>query len=441
MEILPIEMLIIGFVPLEDEPLALVILRAMNNSKFKFLVFDRLGKSTKIISTLILILVTLFAEAEGRVLYDRDVLTGAEQTQVYLPLLEGKTVGVVANQTSMIDNTHLVDSLLSLGIKVVKVFSPEHGFRGKADAGEEVKDGVDVKTGLPLISLYGSNKKPKATDLKGIDIMVFDIQDVGARFYTYISTMSYVMEACAENVVDVLILDRPNPNGFYVDGPILKKENKSFVGMHEIPVVHGMTIGEYAKMVNEQGWLKNGVKCALEVIKCVNYTHSDFYQIPVKPSPNLPNMNAIYLYPSLCFFEGTVVSVGRGTDLPFQVYGHPELPGTDYSFVPMSNEGASNPKLQGEKCNGVDLSEKGVQFIMQSKQLYYTWLLDAYDQYPQKESFFLENGFFDLLAGNTQLREQIVSSTSLDQIRESWEPELSEFKKLRKKYLLYQDFE
>ncbi len=241
-------------------------------------------KCVKILLFILVVTQQLSGQDKGKVLYDRDVLTGAEQTLVYLPLLEGKKVGVVANQTSMIDNTHLVDSLIALGVNVVKVFSPEHGFRGKADAGEIVKDGVDLKTGLPLVSLYGSNKKPKLSDLNGIDIIVFDIQDVGARFYTYISTMSYVMEACAESVTDFLVLDRPNPNGFYVDGPVLDKKNKSFVGLHEIPVVHGMTVAEYARMVNEEGWLKNGVRCALEYVKCVNYTHHDYYQLPVKPS-------------------------------------------------------------------------------------------------------------------------------------------------------------
>ena len=400
-----------------------------------------LGKTIKIFTVIIFLTSQVLGQEEGRILYDRDILTGAEQTYVYLPLLEGKNVGVVANQTSMIDNTHLVDSLLSLGVNIVKVFSPEHGFRGKADAGELVKDGIDVKTGLPLVSLYGGNKKPKFTDLKGLDIIVFDIQDVGARFYTYISTMSYVMEACAENVTDFLVLDRPNPNGFYVDGPVLEKKNKSFVGLHEIPVIHGMTIAEYAIMVNEEGWLKNGVRCALEYVKCENYTHRDYYQLPVKPSPNLPNMTSIYLYPSLCFFEGTKVSVGRGTEVPFQIYGHPKLPEGDYRFVPTSYEGAKNPKLKGETCYGEDLSTNGTDYMKTVRELHLKWILDAYDQYPEKESFFLENAFFNLLAGNTVLMEQIVTSTSLEQIKSSWEPRLTDFKKMRIKYILYEDFE
>ncbi|MBL4652605.1 MAG: DUF1343 domain-containing protein [Flavobacteriales bacterium] len=395
----------------------------------------------KIIVAVLFLSVQIYAQTDGRILYVRDVLTGAEQTYVYLPLLEGKTVGVVANQTSMIDNTHLVDSLLSLGVNVVKVFSPEHGFRGKADAGEVVKDGIDVKTGLPLVSLYGGNKKPKISDLKGIDIGVFEIQDVGARFYTYISTMSYVMEACAETVTDFLVLDRPNPNGFYVDGPVLEKKNKSFVGLHEIPVVHGMTIAEYAVMVNEEGWLKNGVRCALEYVKCENYSHKDYYQLPVKPSPNLPNMTSIYLYPSLCFFEGTTVSVGRGTEFPFQMYGHPKLPKGEYEFVPLSTSGAKNPKLKGETCNGVNLSEVGTKYMKTVQELHLKWLLDAYDQYPEKDKFFLENNFFNLLAGNIVLRQQVISSTSLEQIKSSWEPRLSDFKTMRKKYILYEDFE
>lgn len=382
-----------------------------------------------------------FAQEKGRVLYDRDVLMGAEQTQVYLPLLEGKNVAVVANQTSMIDDTHLVDSLLSLGVKVKKVFSPEHGFRGKADAGEEVKDGADPKTGLTVVSLYGNNKKPKPADLKDIDVVVFDIQDVGARFYTYISTMAYVMEACAENVKEVVILDRPNPHGFYVDGPILDKKQKSFVGMHQVPVIHGMTIGEYAKMINEEGWLKNGVRCALEVVKCENYTHHDFYQLPIKPSPNLPNMTAIYLYPSLCFFEGTVISVGRGTDKPFQIFGNPLLPNDDFEFIPLSTEGAKNPKLKGEKCNGIDLSIIGTDLIKSQKHIHLEWLLYTYENYPKKDTFFLANNFFNLLAGNTILMEQIKSKTSIEEIRKGWQPGLSDFKAIRKKYLLYEDFE
>ena len=416
----------------------------MNNCQkyFRFTFAEtNLGKTIKIIVAVLFLSVQIYAQTEGRILHDRDVLTGAEQTYVYLPLLEGKTVGVVANQTSMIDNTHLVDSLLSLGVNVVKVFSPEHGFRGKADAGEVVKDGVDVKTGLPLVSLYGGNKKPKISDLKGIDIVVFDIQDVGARFYTYISTMSYVMEACAETVTDFLVLDRPNPNGFYVDGPVLEKKNKSFVGLHPIPVVHGMTIAEYAIMVNEEGWLKNGVRCALEYVKCENYTHKDYYQLPVKPSPNLPNMTSIYLYPSLCFFEGTTVSVGRGTEFPFQLFGHPKLPESEYNFVPQSTEGAINPKLKGETCNGVNLSEVGTKYMKSVRELHLKWLLDAYDQYPEKEKFFLENDFFNLLAGNTVLKDQVASSTSLEQIKSSWEPKLSDFKIMRKKYILYEDFD
>jgi uncharacterized protein YbbC (DUF1343 family) len=417
----------------------------MNNCCQRYLRFafskTYLDKTIKIIAVVLFITIPGFAQNQGRILFDRDVVTGAEQTYVYLPLLEGKRVGIVANQTSMIDNTHLVDSLISLGVNVVKVFSPEHGFRGKADAGEVIKDGVDIKTGLPLVSLYGSNKKPKITDLNGIDIVVFDIQDVGARFYTYISTMSYVMEACAENVTDFLVLDRPNPNGFYVDGPVLEKKNKSFVGLHEIPVVHGMTIAEYAIMVNEEGWLKNGVRCALEYVKCENYSHKDYYQLPVKPSPNLPNMTSIYLYPSLCFFEGTTVSVGRGTKYPFQVYGHPLLPESEYKFIPESAEGAKNPKLNGETCNGVDLSVIGTAYMKTVRELHLKWVLDAYDQYPEKDSFFLENGFFNLLSGNIELKGQVISSTSLEQIRLSWEPELTDFKNMRAKYILYEDFE
>ena len=366
---------------------------------------------------------------------------GAAQFKKYESLIEDKNVALVANHTSVIDSVHLVDFLLNKGVKVVKVFSPEHGFRGTADAGEKVASDVDEKTGLPLVSLYGSNKKPTAEQLKGVDVLIFDIQDVGARFYTYISTMHYVMEAAAENDKTVLILDRPNPNGFYVDGPILEKEFSSFVGMHPVPVVHGMTVAEYATMINEEGWLKNGVKCRLEVVKCEHYVHSDYYELPIAPSPNLPNMAAIYLYPSLCFFEGTQVSVGRGTDKQFQVIGYPKYPDTTFSFTPKPNLGSKSPKFNGETCYGLDLTKFGATYFKFVKSLYLDWLILFYETYPNKAEFFRKDGFFNLLAGNNTLKAQIEAGSSAEEIAQSWGKELETFKQIRKKYLLYEDFE
>ena len=309
---------------------------------------------------------------------------GAERLDNYLPLIENKKVGVVGNQTSMIGNTHLVDSLLSLRIDVVKVFSPEHGFRGKADAGEKLTDGVDQKTGVTITSLYGEKRKPGKEDLKGIEIVVFDIQDVGARFYTYISSMSYLMEACAENKVDFLVLDRPNPNGHFIDGPILKKEYQSFVGLHQVPVVHGMTVGEYAQMVNEEGWLKGNVKCNLNVISCKNYNHGVFYELPIKPSPNLPNIRSIYLYPSLCFFEGTIVSAGRGTNKQFQIYGHPDFKQGDFTFTPKTMAGAKYPKFDGEECNGYDLTKLDLEEFQEMGKINLRYLMHFYESFDNK---------------------------------------------------------
>jgi uncharacterized protein YbbC (DUF1343 family) len=389
--------------------------------------------------------IMLFFDCSGQVSeveqpIKKNIQTGAEQLSVYLPMLDGKSVGVVANQTSMVGNRHLVDTLLSRGVKVVKVFSPEHGFRGSADAGEMVNSQVDQKTGLPIVSLYGNNKKPKASDLKDVDIVIFDIQDVGARFYTYISTMHYVMEACAENVKEVLILDRPNPNGFYVAGPVLDKKHKSFVGMHPVPVVHGMTIVEYALMINQEGWLKNGSKCILEYVKCENYSHKDFYQLPIKPSPNLPNMASIYLYPSMCFFEGTVVSLGRGTDKPFQIYGHPKLTNGTFEFIPIARDGAKNPPLKGEVCKGFDVTNYADSIKLNGK-LYLNFILDAYRYFPKEESFFLENGFVNLLSGTASFKDGIVSGKTQAEFEQSWFDDINHFKKIRKKYLLYEDFE
>jgi len=367
-------------------------------------------------------------------------ICGAEQTDQYFPLLKNKNVAVVANHTSLIDGAHLVDRLLSAKIRVVKVFSPEHGFRGKADAGQKVEDKIDLVTGLPIISLYGSHKKPQPEDLENIDIVVFDIQDVGARFYTYISTMTLVMEACAENSIPVLVLDRPNPNGFYVDGPVLEPGFKSFVGMHPIPIVHGMTVGEYAQMVNDEHWLADSVICDLTVIPVSNYSHNDFYELPIKPSPNLPNKYAVYLYPSICLFEGTDVSVGRGTDYPFQIIGHPDYLLGSYIFTPRSIPGtATNPKHEGVYCNGQNLIGYAQEMKNNPAQLNLTWLIGFYDALKDKTTFF--TSYFEKLAGTATLRKQIEAGMSEVQIRESWQPKLDEFKTIRKKYLLYPDFE
>lgn len=367
------------------------------------------------------------------------IKVGAEQVGKYLPLLKDKKIGVVANHTSMINSTHLVDSLIAINMNVVKVFSPEHGFRGKADAGEKVNSDVDEKTGLPIVSLYGKNKKPTPEQIAELDVLIFDIQDVGARFYTYISTMHYVMEAAAENNKKVIILDRPNPNGHYVDGPVLEKEFSSFIGMHPIPTVHGMTVGEYAQMINGENWLAGGKKCDLTVIKNLNYTHKRFYELPIKPSPNLPNMASVYLYPSLCLFEGTTISVGRGTDKPFQILGHPLIKSEKYSFTPKPTEGAKNPKLNGKKCYGYDLTFFGEEYIKKKPYLNLFWIMDIYKNYPNKEEFFTKS--FNLLAGTDKLKQQLKDGVSEQDIYKSWQPSLKQFKQTRKKYLLYPDFE
>ena len=362
---------------------------------------------------------------------------GAERLDQYLNLLKGKTVGLVVNQTSMIGNQHLVDSLLSLGISIKAIFAPEHGFRGTADAGAAISNGKDTQTGLPILTLYGPRKQPSKEDLSGIDWMIFDIQDVGARFYTYISTMHYVMESCAKYDINFLVLDRPNPNGHFVDGPILEPGYQSFVGMHPIPVVHGMTVGEYAQMINGEAWLKEGAKCALTVIPCANYDHQQAYNLPIKPSPNLPNMTSIYLYPSLCFFEGTVISIGRGTDRPFQLIGHPDLEMGEAEFVPESTSGASRPKLEGKRCRGVDLSERPLEELREKGRLDLSYLLEAYASFPEGKTFFLKNNFFDKLAGTKRLRMQVKEGKSEAEIRASWREGVEAFKKVRAKYLLY----
>jgi uncharacterized protein YbbC (DUF1343 family) len=366
--------------------------------------------------------------------------TGAESTHLYLKLLKGKNIAIVANQTSVIQKrterkknsvfTHLVDSLLSLKIKIKKVFAPEHGFRGKADAGEIIKNGFDRKTGLPIISLYGKNKKPSAVQLKGIDVVVFDIQDVGARFYTYISSLHYVMEACAETKIPVIILDRPNPNAQYIDGPILEMQHSSFVGMHKVPVVYGMTIGEYGKMINGEKWLKNGIQCDLKVIPLKHYTHETSYSLPIKPSPNLPNDKSINLYPSLCFFEGTNVSAGRGTEMQFQIYGSPFLTKNIFSFTPQTNEGAKYPKYKNKICFGEDLRTSE-----NFNALDLSFLIKAYKQNSSKEFF---NKFFTKLAGTEKLQQQIEQGVSQKEIQKSWKKGLDTFKEVRSKYLIYE---
>jgi uncharacterized protein YbbC (DUF1343 family) len=365
----------------------------------------------------------------------KDVVTGAMKIGEYMKLIEGKTIAIVANQTSMAGKSHLVDTLHSLGVNIKAIFAPEHGFRNLADAGEKITDGKDPVTSLPIISLYGNHLKPTADDLAGVDVVIYDIQDVGTRFYTYISTLSLVEEACAENNVKLLVLDRPNPNGFYFDGNILDTAYSSFVGMHPVPVAHGMTVGEYAGMLNGEGWLKRGVKCDLTVIKCDNWDHSVYYELPIKPSPNLPNQTAVYLYPSLCFFEGTVLSCGRGTDFPFQVFGGPGMPDKGFSFTPQPSFGAQNPLHNGIVCYGTDLRNAINNKLVPVPHLNLEWVMSAYNDYPDKEKFF--NKYFDTLAGGPTIREQIIKGMTAGQIRETWKPGLEAFGKIRAKYLLY----
>ena len=363
------------------------------------------------------------------------VITGDLRTDLYMPLLKGRSVAVVANQTSLAGKTQLVDTLVSLGISLRVIFAPEHGFRNLADAGETIADGRDSRTGIKVISLYGSHNKPTKNDLDGIDIVIFDIQDVGTRFYTYISTLTLVMESCAEEGIKCLVLDRPDPNGFYVDGNILDTAYRSFVGMHPVPVVHGMTVGEYAEMVNGEHWLKGGLRCDLTVIPCKNYDHSRYYELAVRPSPNLPNQNSIWLYPTLCFFEGTSLSCGRGTAFPFQVYGSPDMPDKGFSFTPRSGPGSKNPLYLDKVCYGTDLRDATDRKLVPAGKLKIQWIIDAYRAFPDKSRFF--NSYFDTLAGGTLLREQIEKGMSEDEIRSTWAAGLERFRKIREKYLLY----
>ena len=386
------------------------------------------------------------------------IITGAERINVYLPLIKGKRVGIFANQTSMVGNVHLVDTLKKLGVNIKVIFGPEHGFRGTASAGEKIGNYVDEKTGIPIVSLYGEKRRPSAEDLKDIDILIFDIQDVGARFYTIISSLQEYMEAAMENSKPLLILDRPNPNGFYVDGPVLDPKFKSFVGMQPIPIVYGMTIAEYAFMIAGEKWLseKANQKYAyyltaqnsadtpfhFQVIKCQNYDHKSKYDLPVKPSPNLPEMQSIYLYPSTCLFEGTALSEGRGTDMPFQIFGHPLLPRNLYSFVPKPNEGAKSSKHYYETCYGWNLHGTADDVLKKvDNHVQLKWLIEAYKLFPGKDSFFLKTNSFNRLAGNDILMQQIKDGVSEKEIRKSWEDGLMKFKAIRRKYLLYEDFE
>jgi uncharacterized protein YbbC (DUF1343 family) len=417
----------------------------------------------------ILILVSFFAFFSLNVVgqkksQQQKILAGAERMQVYLPLLKGKKVGVFANQTSMVGGTHLVDTLKKSGIDVRVIFSPEHGFRGTADAGEKIGNYIDEQTGISVISLYGTKRRPSPEDLKDIDVLLFDIQDVGVRFYTYISSLEEFMNAAFEYGKPLMILDRPNPNGHYVDGPVLERKYRSFVGMQPVPVVYGMTIGEYAMMIAGEKWLSEKANARHDyykraensppdtmfhfiVIKNGNYNHKSRYSLPVKPSPNLPTITSIYWYPSTCFFEGTVLSEGRGTEKPFEIFGHPSMPKNLYSFKPISRPGASEPKLKNQVCYGWNLGGTPDEVLKKTgNQMQLKYLLDAYKIFPDKANFFIrprsgnmDESFFNKLAGNNTLMKQIISGASEEEIRKSWEPELTEFKKIRKKYLLYED--
>jgi uncharacterized protein YbbC (DUF1343 family) len=362
------------------------------------------------------------------------LIIGNQRMNLYLDSLRGKRVAIVANQSSVINRTHLVDSLLALGITIQKVFAPEHGFRGTADAGEKIWSHKDPVTGLPIVSLYGNNKKPRADQLWDVDIVLFDIQDVGVRFYTYISTLHYVMEACAENKKPLIVLDRPNPNAHYIDGPVREPEHTSFIGMHPVPIVYGMTIGEYALMINGEFWLHNDVICQLYVVPCKNYNHKMKFEIPIAPSPNLRTDLAITLYPSLCFFEATTVSVGRGTERPFEMYGHPNFRQTNYAFIPMPTTGAKEPLWQNKICNGYDLRS------IQRKRAYeinLNWLINARDQLGDSVTFIDQRNFFDRLAGTSELRKQLAAGMSAKEIKATWKPGIDQFTKIRQKYLIY----
>ena len=373
-------------------------------------------------------------KSEIRLLDAENTIVGASRLEMYISMLEGRNIGVIANQTSIFNNTHLIDTLLSKGISIKKIFTPEHGFRGTADEGTLINNSIDKKTQLPIISLYGNNKKPSKEQLENIDILVFDLQDVGTRFYTYISTMTFVMEAAAENEIPLIVLDRPNPNGFYVDGPVLEKENTSFVGLHQVPIVYGLTIGEYAMMVNGEHWLKDSLQCDLTIIPLGNYDRNAIYKLPIKPSPNLPNWESVYLYPSLCLFEGTVVSVGRGTEIPFQVYGHPSM-NEDFTFMPKQSKDRKAPLLCNKECHGEYLRDYAINHNKNKNQLNLSWLINAYNQLKDKDIFF--NNFFVKLSGTKELQQQIEKGLSEEEIRNSWKEDLDNYEKIRNKYLIY----
>ncbi|MCK9292074.1 MAG: DUF1343 domain-containing protein [Bacteroidales bacterium] len=381
--------------------------------------------------------ISCFAQELERVAYSR-LVPGANQTEFYFPLLADKTIALVANQTSRIGDTHLADSLLKSGLNLIKVFTPEHGFRGDQDAGQQITDHTDLLTGLPIVSLYGNKKKPAAIDLKGVQLVVFDLQDVGTRFYTYISTLSYVMEACAEHRIPLVVLDRPNPNGYFIDGPVLESKYSSFVGLHPVPVAYGLTIGEYALMVKGEQWIAQADDLQLTVIPVKGYKRNMLVELPAAPSPNLPGWEAVYLYPSLCFFEGTAVSVGRGTDMPFQVFGHPKLHKGDIRFTPKAIPGASmHPLYEGVECKGYNLQLVAYNFVSNEKKLHLHWLIEAYHALKDQTAFF--NNYFDTLAGTDKLRQQIEAGVDESTIRESWKKDIRQYQTIRKKYLLYPD--
>ena len=429
---IPIETAIVAMLVIRAEAVFLCclwpcILRENNNS-----IFNEKKLNYLLIKNTFLFWVFLFSYSSS--ISQEIVLPGINQLETIITNLQGKKIGVVANQSSILresnKNQHLVDYLIQNKINIEKVFAPEHGFRGKADAGEKIKNKKDKNTGLEIISLYGKNRKPSVEKLNGIELMIFDLQDVGVRFYTYLSTLHYVMEACAENNIPLIVLDRPNPNIQYVDGPILESTYKSFVGMHPVPIVYGMTIGEYAQMINGEGWLNNKIKVELKIIPIKNYTRDTFYELPIRPSPNLPNSKAIALYPSLCLMETTVYSIGRGTELQFQIYGHPEYKYRNFSFKPRPNFGSKYPKHNNVLCYGKDLSN-----VPSPKKIELKWIIDAYRNFPYPDSFFL-NGF-NRIAGNSKLKQQLINGTSEIEIRESWVKDLNLFKKVREKYLIY----
>ena len=373
------------------------------------------------------------------VLSSAEITVGAAQLEVLLPLLQGKQVGLVVNHSSMVGATHLVDTLFASGVCVTRIFAPEHGFRGTAEAGERILDGQDMRTGIPVVSLYGRKVKPQPKDLADVDVVIFDLQDVGTRFFTYISTLVHVLEACAEHGKTVIVLDRPNPNGHYVDGPLLDMHWESFVGIAPLPIVHGCTVGELARLFAGEHWIREAQPLRLQVIPCRNYTHQTPYDLPVRPSPNLPDMRSVLLYPSICLFEGTVASLGRGTLWPFQMVGHPNFPEATFAFVPQPNAGSRYPPLAGKICRGLDLRNVSLDSLRAAKRLNLNYLLDFYREFPNKDSFFLGNNFFNLLAGSSRLKAQIIDGCSEAEIRASWQSDLTAYRDIRRKYLLYPD--